>query len=68
MLRSVPLPYFPLLCSTEQVKAHLNDYFCRSQQALIQGGLDQNLCLLCIQCFEVNSVVGMLIEGYSNGK
>ena len=37
--------------STEQVKVHLEEYFHKSQQA--QGELDKNLCLLCIQCFEV---------------
>jgi len=33
------------------VKVYLEEYFRKSQQA--RGELDQNLCLLCIQCFEV---------------
>ena len=39
--------------STEQVKVHLEEYFHKSQ--LAWGELDQNLCLLCIQCFEVSN-------------
>ena len=42
-----------LFCSTEQVKVYLEEYFRKSQ--LARGELDQNLCLLCIQCFEVSS-------------
>jgi len=51
-----------LFCSTEQVKLYLEEYFHKSQQA--RGELDQNLCLLCIQCFEVSNtceVCGVLI-------
>ena len=51
---TLPSSLPPLPCSTEQVKKHLEDYFHKSQQACTQGGLDQNLCLLCIQCFEVS--------------
>ena len=41
--------------STEKVKAHLKTYFDRCQQALVGGiGVDQELSLLCTQCFEVS--------------
>lgn len=39
-------------CSSESVKEYLENYFVRSQEAL-DGKIDENLCLLCIQCFEV---------------
>ena len=43
-----------LLCSTEKVRDHLKTYLDRCQQALRGGvGVDQELCLLCTQCFEV---------------
>ena len=48
------------LCSVDQVKSHLQEYFDRSRQAMQESehvqaseAIDQNLCLLCIQCFEV---------------
>jgi hypothetical protein len=38
---------------TEKVKGHLKTYFNRCQQALVGGmGVDQELSLLCVQCFE----------------
>ena len=41
-------------CSTDKVKGHLKTYFDRCQQALVGGiGVDQELSLLCTQCFEV---------------
>ena len=45
---------FPPFHSTEQVKVHLEEYFRKSQQ--VRGKLDQNLCLVCIQCFEVSNM------------
>ena len=36
---------------SEQVKKHLQDYFEKSRRAV--SGIDQGLCLLCVQCFEV---------------
>jgi hypothetical protein len=39
--------------NTKKVKVHLNAYFTRCQQALVGGvGVDQELSLLCVQCFE----------------
>ena len=38
--------------SPEQVKHYLDDYFKRSRN-IADPNLDQGLCLLCIQCFEV---------------
>eukprot|EP00731_Ephydatia_muelleri_P024235 Em0016g506a len=35
---------------SEQVKVHLQDYFEKSRRAV--SGIDQGLCLLCVQCFE----------------
>ena len=36
------------------MKHHLANYFDKSQEALVGGvGVDQELCLLCTQCFEV---------------
>ena len=40
--------------SSATVKEHLQDYFSRSCQALGVQTFDLNLCLLCIQCFEVS--------------
>ncbi|CAI8002393.1 E3 ubiquitin-protein ligase rnf213-alpha [Geodia barretti] len=38
---------------TENVKNHLKSFFNRCQQALVRGtGVDQELSLLCTQCFE----------------
>lgn len=34
------------------MKGYLEEYFLKSQKAL-DGKIDENLCLLCIQCFEV---------------
>ena len=51
-------PYEPsplLFCSTEKVKEYLEYYFYKSQQAFTDKEVDQNLCLLCIQCFEVSN-------------
>ena len=39
--------------SSEEVKEYLKEYIVRSE-ALVGG--DQNLYLLCIQCFEVSSI------------
>ena len=47
MLISVHIFHF----STEIVREHLEDYFTRSQQIIKD---DRSLCLLCIQCFEVD--------------
>ena len=47
MLISVYIFHF----STEIVREHLVDYFTRSQQIIKD---DRSLCLLCIQCFEVD--------------
>lgn len=41
-----------LMCSSCNVKKHLEEYFDHSRKALT-GDIDENLCLLCIQCFEV---------------
>ncbi|CAI8034865.1 E3 ubiquitin-protein ligase RNF213 [Geodia barretti] len=42
--------------NTEKVKCHLKTYFDRCQEALVGGmGVDQDLSLLCTQCFE-NSI------------
>ena len=41
-------------CSTEKVKNHLKTYFERCQQARGGTGVDQELSLLCTQCFEVH--------------
>jgi hypothetical protein len=38
--------------SPETVKDYLEEYFTQSQRALGEN-VDQNLYLLCIQCFEV---------------
>ena len=36
------------------MKHHLGNYFDKSREALVGGvGVDQELCLLCTQCFEV---------------
>ncbi len=35
------------------VKEYLEEHFMKSQEVL-DGKVDQNLCLLCIQCFEVD--------------
>lgn len=40
------------MCSSKSVKGYLEEYFMKSQEAL-DGKIDENLCLLCIQCFEV---------------
>ena len=34
---------------------HLQDYFEKSRRAV--SGIDQGLCLLCVQCFEVCTAV-----------
>eukprot|EP00731_Ephydatia_muelleri_P016208 Em0009g632a len=36
---------------SDQAKLHLQSYFHKSQQTM--SGVDQMLCLLCVQCFEV---------------
>ena len=39
------------------MKHHLNNYFDKSREALVGGvGVDQELCLLCTQCFEVTAL------------
>ena len=43
---------FLYLNSSANVKEYLEEYFAQSQRAL-RGSVDQNLYLLCIQCFEV---------------
>ncbi len=40
------------ICSSESVKEYLEEYFLKSQETLNRK-VDENLCLLCIQCFEV---------------
>ena len=51
------LDLFVSFNSTEKVKAHLKTYFDRSHQALVGGvGVDQELSLLCTQCFEVSCI------------
>ena len=47
--KSNPNPFF--IISSEEVKEYLKEYFDRSEAVV--GG-DQNLYLLCIQCFEVS--------------
>ena len=45
-----------LLYSSEDVKQYLDEYFTKSHKALkikSEAEIDVNLCLLCIQCFEV---------------
>ncbi len=37
----------------DQVKLYLDEYFKRSIAVIKGHGMDQGLCLLCIQCFEV---------------
>ena len=49
---SSPLHYITYY-SSEDVRVHLQDYFERSQKVLA-GHVDEYLCLLCIQCFEVD--------------
>ena len=46
--------------SSEGVKDHLEAYFAQSQRAL-KGNIDENLCLLCIQCFEVSNSVNQTV-------
>ena len=43
-----------MINSSAAVKEHLQEYFSRSCQALGVQTFDLNLCLLCIQCFEVS--------------
>ena len=41
-------------CSSEAVKTNLDAYITNAR-AMIQN--DENLCLLCVQCFEVYCVI-----------
>ena len=51
--------------STEKVKAHLKTYFDRCQEALVGDmGVDQELSLLCTQCFEVSCLGVVQIYDY----
>ena len=50
--------------SMKQVRGHLKAYFDKSQCVLAgkQASIDQNLCLLIIQCFEVCKNVSMILK------
>jgi hypothetical protein len=54
--------------NTKKVKVHLNAYFTRCQQALVGGvGVDQELSLLCVQCFEVSDCcIAAFLDLYTN--
>ena len=45
-------------CSMDEVKSHLQEYFDRSRQTMQAAqAIDENLCLLCIQCLEVKHAI-----------
>ncbi len=48
----------------DQVKLHLDEYFKRSIAVIKGHGMDQGLCLLCIQCFEVCLDVSYFVRLY----
>ena len=51
---------FLSLNRSEQVKVHLQNYFEKSRRAV--SGIDQGLCLLCVQCFEVCASIVIVLK------
>lgn len=51
--------------SSAAVRMHLQDYFTQSCQALGSQTVDLNLCLLCIQCFEVSWIRSIYIHSHA---
>lgn len=52
---------FVNLNSSTNVKGYLEEYFAQSKRAL-RDNVDQNLYLLCIQCFEVYFLVCVCVS------
>jgi len=46
--------YLHVIISPQIVKEYLDDYFQRSSALLSKTGISNELCLLCVRCFEVS--------------